>query len=115
MLLVSALMFREAGASATEPAGSAKPGEIAAGQQADAKSKAQAFITQLEKQRNEQLAEIDKTIEELQAFSENPDAAEGQNDDGEAAAVLLASLRSNRQSIMSEYEAMITAARQRIE
>lgn len=108
-------MFSDTATSDADPAGSAEPGEGAAGQQADAASKAQAFITQLEKQRSQQLAVIDQNIEELQALSGNPDAAEGQSGDGEAAAVLLANLQDARQSIISEYEAMISAARQRIE
>lgn len=108
-------MFSETAASDAHPTGFAEPGEDAAGQQADAASKAQAFITQLEKQRNEQLAEIDQSIEELQSRSENPEDTEGQSGDGQAAAISIANLQNTRQSIMSEYEAMIVAARQRID
>lgn len=50
-------MLKEAGV--TDPADSMQA-EDSAADHADVASKAQAFITQLEKQRNEQLAEIDR-------------------------------------------------------
>ena len=77
-------------------------------------NKAQAFITQLEKQRSEQLAEIDRDIEKLQ--SQEASATDGGEDSpvDEEAAMVLASLQATRKSIMSEYDAMIDAARQRI-
>lgn len=86
----------------------------AANSESNAASKAQAFITQLEKQRGEQLAEIDRQIEALQS----EETSQGEQDDGTASADLggsvLTSLQSTRQSIVSEYDAMIDAARQRI-
>jgi len=96
-------MFKEAGAEEPDSADS------------NATSNAQAFITQLEKQRNEQIAEIDRNIQELQSRAENPDEAAEQSGDAEDAATSLGGLKNTRQSIMSEYDAMISAARQRME
>jgi hypothetical protein len=85
-----------------------------------AASKAQAFITQLEKQRSEQLAEIDRRIDELESSlagdgGENGLEGSSENDaENEQNAKQLSDLKRNRQSIVSEYEAMISAARQRI-
>lgn len=80
---------------------------------ADKAKKAQAFITQLEKQRSEQLAEIDQKIKQLQ--SENVTDEENSSTSDEGTAGLLTSLQTTRQSIVSEYNAMIDAARQRIQ
>lgn len=85
------------------------------GPAADATSNAEAFITQLEKQRSEQLAEIDRDIARLETRAAG-DAESGESaaEDDENAAVL-ASLHNTRDSIVSEYDAMISAARQRID
>lgn len=74
-------------------------------------SNAEAFIQQLEKQRSEQLAEIDRNIARL----ENASSSAGEDGtplaDDETAA-LIAGLQNTRESIVSEYDAMIRAARQ---
>jgi len=126
-------MFNEAGEE--QPAAEETDVEAAA-----AASNAQAFITQLEKQRSEQLAEIDRKIQELETRTENasssaadsaesagepsteggsadgkessPDAASSGEDEAAESARLLANLRNNRESLASEYDAMIKAARQ---
>ncbi len=76
--------------------------------------KAQAFINQLEKQRSEQLAEIDKNIQALQS-AETPQDSEGEHAlSEEKKSTTLAGLQTARSSIVSEYDAMIDAAMQRI-
>ena len=81
---------------------------------ADAANNAEAFITQLEKQRNEQLAEIDRNIARLKNPASDPDEGAETTATGEEIAALLASLQNTRDSIVSEYDAMIRAAQQRI-
>ncbi len=108
-------MFKDTGDSAADTMQSVGVEDSTGEQQADAASRAQAFITQLEKQRNEQLAEIDNNIEELRSRAENPDETEELSGDGEQAAILLAKLQNARRSLMSEYEAMISATRQGID
>jgi len=126
-------MFNEAGEE--QPAAEETDVEAAA-----AASNAQAFITQLEKQRSEQLAEIDLKIQELENGTEavsnsaaesaesdaeantefgsangkesNPDGASSGEDEDAESARLLDDLRDTRESIVSEYDAMIDAARQ---
>jgi len=74
---------------------------------AGAANNAEAFIEQLEKQRREQLAEIDGTIASLKGPDANPA-------ESEQIAASLAVLQATRNSIVSEYDAMILAAQQRI-
>jgi len=105
-------MFSDS-AAATPTTDADQQNTAVANEGSDAASKAQAFITQLEKQRSEQLAEIDREIGDLQSG----EASQNEQDDGAAAemdASLLTSLQSTRQSIVAEYDAMIDAARQRI-
>jgi hypothetical protein len=107
-----------------EPAGSpAESGGEGTSQQPNAQaveeaspaSNAEAFIQQLEKQRSEQLAEIDRDIAKLQSGSSNADGDEVSEAEAEEASELLAGLQNTRESIVAEYDAMILAARQRIE
>jgi len=130
-------MFNEAGEE--QPAAEETDVEAAA-----AASNVQAFITQLEKQRSEQLAEIDLKIQELETRTEavsnsaadsaesdaendaeasteggsangqegSPDTASSGEDEAAESARLLVDLRNTRESIASEYDAMINAARQ---
>jgi hypothetical protein len=84
-------------------------------EEASPASNAEAFIQQLEKQRSEQLAEIDRDIAKLQSGSSNADGDEVSEAEAEEASELLAGLQNTRESIVAEYDAMILAARQRIE
>jgi hypothetical protein len=86
----------------------------AADNSASTASNAEAFVTQLEKQRSEQLAEIDRQIANLQnQDNQVGDSEESAVTDDENAS-LLATMQNTRQSIVSEYDAMIRAAQQRI-
>jgi len=133
-------MFNEGGEDPSSQEAATDTEETDAGAEAAAASNAQAFITQLEKQRSEQLAEIDLRIQELEnrtvavsnstadsaesdaGVSTNVEAEDGQDGSPDAdssdqteaaeAARLLANLRNSRESIVSEYDAMINAARQ---
>lgn len=107
-------MFKESGVAGSA-ANDFSQAEGGSADHADAASKAQAFITQLEKQRNEQLAEIDRNIVDLESRSAKVDEGNEQDTDAKEAANLLASMQNTRESIASEYDAMISAARQRIE
>ncbi len=104
-------MFSES--KRAEPADDADSVDAQENGASDETNKAQAFITQLEKQRSEQLAEIDRKIEQLQAESATGEADNSATDEGTA--TLLANLQISRASIVSEYNAMIDAARQRIQ
>lgn len=104
-------MFSES--TKTDSADDADLAETQVNETSDETNKAQAFITQLEKQRSEQLAEIDQKIELLQ--SESATDKEGNSTSVEGSSTLLTSLQTTRQSIVSEYNAMIEAARQRIQ
>lgn len=108
-------MFNDSAAATPTPDADQQETAVA-NQASDAASKAQAFINQLEKQRSEQLAEIDREIKDLQPGE--ADQNDQGNEQGDAAsadmlATSLASLQSTRQSIVSEYDAMISAARKR--
>lgn len=96
---------------AGQEAGSGNDADPAA---ADAAGNAQSFIAQLEKQRTAQLAELDRNIAELQKQAEEA-AANGDSDEASSkVTVLLANLQATRDSVVSEYDAMISAAQQRI-
>lgn len=97
--------------AAAKPTDANETGEDSA---PDTTSNAEAFITQLEKQRSEQLAVIDRDIARLQ--NQDTEPVEGEENTAEEAenAALLAGLQNTRESIVSEYDAMIQAAQQRL-
>jgi hypothetical protein len=88
--------------------------EHAADSAADSANNAEAFITRLEKQRSEQLAEIDRNIASLQNQATEPAEGEETTATKEENTALLTSLQNTRESIVAEYDAMILAAQQRI-
>ncbi len=106
-------MFKETGTALASTDDSLIAGETTAAVKGDSARKAQAFITQLEKQRGEQLAEIDRGIKELKTRSKPAGDGNEEAADAKEAAILLTSMQNTRQSIVSEYDAMISAARQR--
>jgi hypothetical protein len=97
-----------------EGSGAEGESQTGANGQAQATSNVQAFINQLEKQRGEQLAEIDRNIQELERGS----GAAGLDAEGEVpveSTQLMATLKETRKAIVSEYDAMISAAQQRVD
>jgi len=108
-------MFKETGVSDTAAADSTQAQASPDQQRQDSIGKAQAFIAQLEKQRNDQLAEIDRNIEELRFRSETANESDEAGGEAGEAANLMSDIQITRQSIVSEYDAMISAARQRID
>lgn len=96
-------------------AGSSPQPDASAAEEAGRSSNAEAFIQQLEKQRGEQLAEIDRDIAKLQDRGSNASGEEVSEAETREASDLLAGLQNTRESIVAEYDAMIQAARQRIE
>ncbi len=107
----------EPGGSPPESAGAdgrTQPDANAAEEAAPA-SNAEAFIQQLEKQRSEQLAEIDRDIAKLQDRGSSATGEEMSEAKADETSELLAGLQNTRESIVAEYDAMIQAARQRIE
>ncbi len=96
-------------------AGSSPQPDASAAEEAGRSSNAEAFIQQLEKQRGEQLAEIDRDIAKLQDRGSSESGKELTEAEAEEASESLAGLENTRESIVAEYDAMIQAARQRIE
>jgi hypothetical protein len=97
-----------------ESAGSLGGAASTSAGQAQSVNNVQAFIQQLDSQRIEQLAEIDRNILALESRSgQGNDGAEGDNPVDTAE--LIAELKESRKAIVTEYEAMISAAQQRMD